>query len=233
MILITMATSCNKINTSFYVTCDQRKCKYFNKLFIYNISNRFGDAVNICGAIMIASVCATNTVSGSRIYKLTAVKECLYHPKLPSLRRMDMDSLACKLSDEHSRLSTRCGSEGFRRTANATRYIPMEAPISRVNDTKIGNIAAETNNSASVTNTNGIEFDLPDLMMQEETKDNAKDVIPVEIPVVDSSWKYSLRQEPAIDRTGQRIVPANINNRHRTLLSSLKYNGVSDYAWKY
>ena len=178
---------------------------------------------------MIASDCVTNTVSGSGKYKLTAVKECLYHPTLPSLRRMDMDSSACKLSDEHSRLSTRCGAEGFRRSVNATtRYIPMEKSILHENDTKIGNTALETINCVSVSNNSdiGFKYDLPDLTIQEETKDDEDDVI----PVLDSTWKYSL---PAIDRIGERLVPANINNRHRKLPSSLKYNGVSDYAWKH
>lgn len=38
--------------------------------------------------------------------KLAAVKECLFHPILPTLRRMDMDTAAHKLPDEHCRTST-------------------------------------------------------------------------------------------------------------------------------
>ena len=40
--------------------------------------------------------------------KLSGVKFELYHPMLPTLRRMDMDSVSHKLSTEHSRTTTIC-----------------------------------------------------------------------------------------------------------------------------
>lgn len=39
---------------------------------------------------------------------LAGVKADLYHPCLPTLRRMDMDSVANRLTDQHSRTSTMC-----------------------------------------------------------------------------------------------------------------------------
>lgn len=39
---------------------------------------------------------------------LAGVKEHLYHPCLPTLRRMDMDTVANRLTDQHSRTSTTC-----------------------------------------------------------------------------------------------------------------------------
>lgn len=44
----------------------------------------------------------------SHVYHLAGVKDTLYHPRLPTLRRMEMDSMVHKLSDEHSRTSTPC-----------------------------------------------------------------------------------------------------------------------------
>ena len=41
-----------------------------------------------------------------RLYKLPAVKECLYHPNLPTFRRMDIDTAAHKLPDEHCRTTS-------------------------------------------------------------------------------------------------------------------------------
>ena len=41
--------------------------------------------------------------------RLSAVKEGLYHPSLPTFRRMDMDTIAQKLPDEHCRTTTSCG----------------------------------------------------------------------------------------------------------------------------
>ena len=40
--------------------------------------------------------------------KLSGVKFELYNPRLPTLRRMDMDSVSHKLSSEHSRTTTPC-----------------------------------------------------------------------------------------------------------------------------
>lgn len=40
--------------------------------------------------------------------RVTSVKEILYNPCLPTLRRMDMDEVLRKLTDEHSRHSTPC-----------------------------------------------------------------------------------------------------------------------------
>eukprot|EP00112_Aurelia_sp_Birch-Aquarium-sp1_P020992 Seg554.1 transcript_id=Seg554.1/GoldUCD/mRNA.D3Y31 product="Testis prostate and placenta-expressed protein" protein_id=Seg554.1/GoldUCD/D3Y31 len=41
-------------------------------------------------------------------FKLPGVKDQLYHPRLPSLRRMDMDTARHSLPDEHCRLTTPC-----------------------------------------------------------------------------------------------------------------------------
>lgn len=41
--------------------------------------------------------------------QLAAVKDGLFHPKLPSFRRMDMDTAGHKLPDEHCRTTTTCG----------------------------------------------------------------------------------------------------------------------------
>ena len=41
-------------------------------------------------------------------FKLPGVKEQLFHPRLPSLRRMDMDTVRHRLPDEHCRLTTPC-----------------------------------------------------------------------------------------------------------------------------
>ena len=41
--------------------------------------------------------------------KLAAVKEGLFHPNLPTFRRMDMDTAAHCLPDTHCRTTTSCG----------------------------------------------------------------------------------------------------------------------------
>ena len=41
--------------------------------------------------------------------QLAAVKDGLFHPRLPTFRRMDMDTAGHKLPDEHCRTTTTCG----------------------------------------------------------------------------------------------------------------------------
>lgn len=43
---------------------------------------------------------------GYRSNMLASVKEGLYHPMLPTFRRMDMDTAVHKLPEEHSRTTT-------------------------------------------------------------------------------------------------------------------------------
>lgn len=40
--------------------------------------------------------------------QLASVKHQMYHPRLPSLRRMDMDTVIHRLSTEHARHTTYC-----------------------------------------------------------------------------------------------------------------------------
>ena len=53
-----------------------------------------------------------------RSVKLAGVKHGLYHPRLPTLRRMDIDTAAHRLPLEHSRTTTFC-NEGERCWKNA------------------------------------------------------------------------------------------------------------------
>ena len=41
--------------------------------------------------------------------QLAAVKEDIFHPSLPTFRRMDMDNNRRMLADEHCRSTTTCG----------------------------------------------------------------------------------------------------------------------------
>ena len=52
----------------------------------------------------MAAVCAERP----SLVKLASVKHELYHPALPTLRKMDMDDVTCKLSYEHGRTTTGC-----------------------------------------------------------------------------------------------------------------------------
>ncbi|XP_070616736.1 sperm microtubule inner protein 8 isoform X2 [Erythrolamprus reginae] len=60
---------------------------------------------------------------------LAGVKDNLYHPCLPTLRRMDMDTVANRLTDQHSRTSTTCCKEDFQRATFTVGGMPsMSVP---------------------------------------------------------------------------------------------------------
>ncbi|XP_027261499.1 testis, prostate and placenta-expressed protein isoform X1 [Cricetulus griseus] len=57
-------------------------------------------------------------------YPLAGVKDQLYHPGLPTLRRMDMDTIKGCLSDEHCQSSTYCTKDDFNRAHFTLLGIP-------------------------------------------------------------------------------------------------------------
>ena len=48
--------------------------------------------------------------SSAVLAKLAGLKQGLYHPRLPTLRKMDMDTITHKLPTEHARTTTTCPS---------------------------------------------------------------------------------------------------------------------------
>uniref|UniRef100_A0A8C6VK16 Sperm microtubule inner protein 8 n=1 Tax=Naja naja TaxID=35670 RepID=A0A8C6VK16_NAJNA len=55
---------------------------------------------------------------------LAGVKEHIYHPCLPTLRRMDMDTMVNRLTDQHCRTSTTCSKEDFQRATFTVGGVP-------------------------------------------------------------------------------------------------------------
>eukprot|EP00745_Piridium_sociabile_P001192 TRINITY_DN107295_c2_g1_i1.p1 TRINITY_DN107295_c2_g1~~TRINITY_DN107295_c2_g1_i1.p1 ORF type:complete len:187 (-),score=37.39 TRINITY_DN107295_c2_g1_i1:79-639(-) len=69
--------------------------------------------------------------------QLAAVKEGLFHPHIPTFRRMDMDDNRCLLTDQHSRTSTTCGPEQFSR-AKTSFFQPPAEQYASMNYTEMG-----------------------------------------------------------------------------------------------
>lgn len=72
-----------------------------------------------------------------KVVKLAAVKEGLFHPRLPTFRRMDMDTAGHKLPDEHCRTTTGCGPENFKH-ATITLLSPSPKQLSSAGITETG-----------------------------------------------------------------------------------------------
>lgn len=75
--------------------------------------------------------------SRPKINMLASLKEGLYHPCLPTFRRMDMDNAAHKLPEEHSRNTTPLNHDDFK-NATITLFRPATNPLSGPRYTETG-----------------------------------------------------------------------------------------------
>lgn len=57
----------------------------------------------------------------SEVTKLAGLKHGIYHPRLPTLRKMSMDTITHKLPTEHARTTTDCPSVEFGQAATTLR----------------------------------------------------------------------------------------------------------------
>ncbi|XP_065915472.1 sperm microtubule inner protein 8-like [Dysidea avara] len=60
--------------------------------------------------------------SSTVIAKLAGLKQGLYHPRLPTLRKMDMDTMTHKLPTEHARTTTTCPPDDFSHAVTTLRW---------------------------------------------------------------------------------------------------------------
>ncbi|XP_064640946.1 sperm microtubule inner protein 8-like isoform X2 [Lineus longissimus] len=177
-----------------------------------------------------------------RSVQLAAVKEGLYHPRLPTFRRMDMDTAAHKLSEEHCRTTTTCGPVDFRR-ATTTHFMPPENKLSTLNVTQTGRDIHRyytTPEELKTTRKDWSDFlnksperyniNLPDLPSNKDLAFQGYAVRYLK-PEVTGSWKYSFRQEPMLDQYAQRPIPANVYARYRDTYPQYSRN-IATEAWR-
>ncbi|XP_032220224.2 testis, prostate and placenta-expressed protein isoform X3 [Nematostella vectensis] len=177
-------------------------------------------------------------------HMLASVKDGLYHPMLPSFRRMDMDTAAHKLPEEHSRTTTPLTRKDFR-TATITLFKPAETPMSgsRITETgrdlqsrgytplEKGGLAdfikrqqpdEEDYRQITPFPTSRNEPREPYSYMPEQYINYSTEQLKFNNyatrylkPRITGGWRYSLKQEPFVDLRGQRPIPANIYSRYR------------------
>ncbi|KAL5022503.1 hypothetical protein ScPMuIL_001658 [Solemya velum] len=177
-----------------------------------------------------------------RRVQLAAVKDGLYHPRLPTFRRMDMDTAAHKLADEHCRTTTQCGPEDFRRSTT-TLFTPPTKAMSGLGITETGrqlHRCYTTPDELKRTRTEWSDFlnrsperyniKIPELP---ESKDQRFQGYAVRYlrPEITRSWKYTLSQEPMLDQYGQKPIPANIYARYRDTYPQYSRN-IAMETWR-
>lgn len=174
--------------------------------------------------------------------RLAAVKEGLFHPNLPTFRRMDMDTARHKLPDEHCRTTTSCGPEDFGR-ATTTLLQPPKRSLTSAGITDTGRqLHRYYTTPDELTQTRlqwsdflnkcpeRYEIRLPELPQNRDLHFRGYAVRYLR-PEVTSSWRYTLTQEPTLDQYSQRPIPANIYARYRDTYPQYSRN-VSSEAWR-
>jgi len=172
-----------------------------------------------------------NNYPSLRRVQLAAVKEGLYHPKLPTFRRMDMDTAAHKLPDEHCRTTSQCGPDDFK-NATVTYFRPSTTRYAGANITETGRKLRET--LKDEIGSLKIDWSQAKEITQLPTFEKKGDLrftgyaVRYLKPSITASWRYTFRQEPKLDQYGQRPVPANIFSRYRDTFPQYSRNVASD-----
>ncbi|XP_055992089.1 sperm microtubule inner protein 8 [Sorex fumeus] len=170
-------------------------------------------------------------------HPLASVKQCLYHPQLPTLRRMDMDSVGGYLSDEHCQSSTYCTKEdfdtacftllgipnkplhclditkegrGLRDRYREGKLVPLIPGINRVSWPSFTHAIDDWSRLVSCTD----EFKLP--CPDNRVRGCSGYAVRYLKPELTQNWRYCINQNSSLDRYGQKPLPYESLNTFRS-----------------
>ncbi|XP_070809083.1 sperm microtubule inner protein 8 [Pituophis catenifer annectens] len=168
---------------------------------------------------------------------LAGVKEHLYHPCLPTLRRMDMDTVANRLTDQHSRTSTTCSKGDFQRATFTVAGVPSR-PVPSLGMSELRQSLAGRYRAGKLAplppSTNQEEWPSYTRAMQDWSRFvSAAGELALPSPRgkvlgfscyavrylkpdVTQTWRYCLNQNPSLDRYGPKPLPYNTVNTYRS-----------------
>ncbi|XP_019361452.1 PREDICTED: testis, prostate and placenta-expressed protein [Gavialis gangeticus] len=172
-----------------------------------------------------------------RTSRLAGVKDRLYHPALPTLRQMDMDTAMNKLPDEHSRTATACTKEDFNNSTFTLVGVPnMRLPslgmtelgrslTAKYQARKMAPFLPGTSQDEWPSYTCAMddwsrfvssagEFRLPSI--NKKVLGFSYYAVRYLKPEVTQTWRYCLNQNPSLDRYGQKPIPYTSNNIFRS-----------------
>ncbi|KAH0619434.1 hypothetical protein JD844_000048 [Phrynosoma platyrhinos] len=164
-----------------------------------------------------------------RKVSLAGVKDHLYHPFLPTLRRMDMDTVANRLTDEHSRTTTRCSKADFENATFTLAGVPNQRLPSLYRAGKMAPLVPSTNQEEWPSFTRAMddwshfvstagEFKLPSF--NKRVLGFSCYALRYLKPDVTQTWRYCLNQNPSLDRYGPKPLPYNTVNTYRSFGSA-------------
>uniref|UniRef100_A0A8C8RUV0 Testis, prostate and placenta expressed n=1 Tax=Pelusios castaneus TaxID=367368 RepID=A0A8C8RUV0_9SAUR len=182
-----------------------------------------------------------------RTVMLAGVKHRLFHPDLPTLRRMDMDSAGCRLPDEHSRTTTTCTkgnvSTRFQYTLLGVTPWPLlqclgfgvtelgKSLTARYRAGKMAPLTPSINQEEWPSYTRAMddwsrfvssagEFKLPSV--NKKVLGFSSYAVRYLKPDVSQTWRYCLNQNPSLDRYGQKPIPHNSTTIFRSFGSAYR-----------
>ncbi|XP_053126508.1 testis, prostate and placenta-expressed protein isoform X2 [Hemicordylus capensis] len=166
---------------------------------------------------------------------LAGVKGHLYHPFLPTLRRMDMDTMASKLTDEHSRTSTPFCKEDFENATFTLAGVPNQR-LPSLGMTELGRRLTQKYQAGKMApllpSKNQEEWPSYTRAMDDWSRfvstagefklpSANKGVLGFSCyavrylkPDVTQTWRYCLNQNPSLDRYGPKPIPYNMVRSH-------------------
>jgi len=238
--------------------------KFFTKVFISFLFLRNKGVVGYSQSVLLMMDSSTKPHPNAQLQyhmnynfppfrrvMLAAVKEGLYHPRLPTLRRMDMDTATHKLPEDHCRTTTSCGPRDFQNSTTSF-FSDAEKPLSgaRITDTgrslekiiphypsgvthntspKNDYMLSGTKSDWSKFISASGEFKLPDY----DPKHFRFSGYAVRYlkPEITQSWRYTLQQEPKLDQYAQRPIPATVYSRYRDTFPQYSRN-IAVEAWR-
>ncbi|XP_060644199.2 sperm microtubule inner protein 8 [Anolis sagrei] len=173
--------------------------------------------------------------------QLAGVKSQIYHPALPSLRRMDMDTMANRLTDQHARTTTYCSKDDFENATFTLAGVPnlrlpslgmTELGRSLRSSYRPGKMAPEMPGAdreewpsftkamedwSRFVSTAG-EFKLPSA--KNRILGFSCYALRYLKPDVTQTWRCCLNQNPSLDRYGPKPLPYNTVNTYRSFGSA-------------
>ncbi|XP_029465132.1 testis, prostate and placenta-expressed protein [Rhinatrema bivittatum] len=181
------------------------------------------------------------TYSAPTLAKLAGIKEGIYNPNLPTIRLMDIDYMRGRLSDEHCRTTTALSREDFN---NAT-FTLLGVPNRRLPCLGI----TETGRSLSGRYPIGMGRAVPSGITKDEwpcytsAADDWSQLISSSgefklpsvrgrvlgysgyavrflKPDVTQTWRFTLQQNPSLDKYSQKPLPFDTLNTFRTFGSA-------------
>ena len=180
-----------------------------------------------------------------RRVKLAAVKDGIFHPRPPTLRKIAMDTESQKLPDEHAQTSTFYGSEGYKdalkgistRRCLAMQFVP-QSPRNLM--------PLQIPPDDALPDANKLMFNISPEQWKRYVDTDKRFRLPTYDPKyfrfkhhviryvqedMTRPTPFYFRQEPNLEGYNQRPTPANIHRRHRQLSPQFKRNHISTLPW--